>query len=151
MKIKVKDLKLIIERYLFEQEEEAAEEEEVAEEEPVEEDEPAAEEEPSEEPAGDDPTATEPAVEDKSNEQIDNMVQTTESERDAEVAFSNFLTTFKTLSIANPELEVPIPRNLVSVFPKSEFPEGRIKFTDVKKAAEDGSARAGINKKFIGM
>ena len=138
MKIKIKDLKLIIESYLFEQDEEAeADAEEEADAEPEADAAPA--------PAAD---ADAPA-EDKTQEQVDAMIKTTEAERDIEKAFENFLATFKALSIANPELEAPIPRNLDRIFPKNEFPEGKIKVSDVEKAGLDGSARTGINNTYV--
>lgn len=133
MKIKMKDLKLIIESYLFEQEEVEPEAEEDAEAEEAEE---------AEEPAEPD---ADPTV-----EMSNDMIETAESERDVAKAFAIFSATFKTLSKNKPDLEVLIPRNFSNIFPEKEFPNGKIKYSDVVNAEKDGSARVGINNINLG-
>ena len=131
MKIKVKDLKFLIESFLKEQdEEEPAEDEEV-------EEEPAEDEEVEEEP--------EPPEPDKDAERKEKIISDVEKESDPRIAFQDFMDDVALLGEDDPEFKIRIPTNLKTIFPGKK----EVSYQEIVSAHNGGKARAGVHSKIV--
>jgi len=143
MKIKVKDLKFLIERFLKEQgeEEEEVEEVEEEEEEPSE-DEEAEDEEPVED---EEEEEAEPAEPDKDAERKEKIISDVEKESDPRIAFRDFMDDVALLGEDDPEFKIRIPTNLQAIFPGKK----EVNYQEIVSAHNGGKARAGVHSKIV--